>query len=119
MAISMIATLVIPYATQSDYAYYSVLLLCFIIGLCVATLQTTLIAFASMFSKDDYMGSLFAGTGVAGILICVAKIIFIGALGNDPKNLFFMTLGYFIISIITLVLATVLYLKFRKTTYCK
>ena len=59
----MTILLLVPKIDTSQNGYNFVLFLSFLVGICVVTLYSTLIAFASLFSNDNYIGFFFSGAG--------------------------------------------------------
>lgn len=122
-ALSMMALilLILP-ITTTFLANFTGFLLCgfllFFLGAFNSLMQSSSIALASLF-PSECMSLLFTGTGFAGVLICLLRIVILLAFGEDEKGIVVGTIFYFSISGFFLILTIVLHFAFRKTWFCK
>lgn len=71
-------------------------------------------AFAAIFTTESYISLFLTGTGVAGVVICLLKILFLLTIDQTLENsLFWMTLGYIIVSACFLYGVLYFYVAFR------
>lgn len=92
--------------------------LLFFLGAFNSLMQSSSIALASLF-PSQCMSLLFTGTGFAGVLICLLRIIVLLIFGEDEKGIVFGTIVYFSISGFFLIITIALHFAFRKTWFCK
>jgi hypothetical protein len=105
---------------KEDSGYAMCLTVVFLIGVFNTLVQSSALAFACIFTAENFISLFFTGSGMAGILICLMKCIFLGSINMDnPDSQFWITMGYIIISDIFLLLVIYFHIKFRSTNYCK
>lgn len=77
-------------------------------------------AFASIFPKDNYVVPCITGTGIAGLLIAVLRIMALLLFPPDTSTgLMVGTIVYFGLSSIILIIIMFMLSVFLKTGYCR
>ena len=95
------------------------LLFSFLQGLFGTILQSSVVAFASVFHRDNYMGIYFTGTGLSGLAVTVFQFLLMSLTPHFHNKLFWVTLIYFLASILALFVTLIYYIRFRRTSYCR
>jgi hypothetical protein len=105
---------------RNDGGYAMCLIVVFFIGVFNTMMQSSALAFAYIFTSENFISMFFTGSGIAGTLICLMKCIFMGSINMDNSDSkFWITMGYIIVSDIFLLLNIYFYIKFRSTNYCR
>jgi hypothetical protein len=105
--------------TQGELGFWLQMLITFSIGVFNTVIQSSAVAFASIFPLDQYIGLYFTGTGIAGLSIALLKTLLILAFPREDKYLFIITVIYVFVSAVFLYLIIYYYLTFRRTAYCR
>jgi len=105
--------------SPNDTGFYISMALIFIQGMANSIMQGSAISLASIFPFECI--SLFCtGTGVAGMIICLLRMIMLGIFGSEEENgILEGTIVYFTISACFLLFTLILHVKFKKTEFCK
>ena len=77
--------------------------------------QTSCVAFASLFQLDNYIEIFFTGTGMAGLSVCLSKILFIKMYKDSPHQAYYIALTNVVFSSVLTMSVIFFYMTFRKT----
>lgn len=105
--------------SQSTLGYSILMLASFFQGLFATVLQSSAVAFGSVFHRDQYLGLYFTGTGLAGLLVTVCNLFLSLVIPDSDHKSFVATMIYFVVSIVFLFISLLYYIRFRRTNYCR
>ena len=110
---------IIADVSPNENGFYVSLVLIFIQGMANSIMQGSAVSFAAIF-PFECLSYYFTGTGIAGMTICILRMIMLGIFGSEEEyGIMVGTIVYFTISASFLMINLVLYILFKKTDFCK
>lgn len=119
MAIVVVFMPVLAVILPNEEGFYLTLGLIFILGIANSVMQGSTVSLAAMFPYEC-LSLYFTGTGFAGIIICLLRMLMLISFGSeDKKGIVIGTVVYFSISAAFLLFTMFMHLFFIKTEFCK
>lgn len=103
---------------HGENGFWVCAILMLIIGLGNSLMQSSGIALVSLFPPQCII-YFFTGTGLAGILVGVLRVIILKIFGDTDHGIIIGTIIYFTISGVFLLLTIFVHFAFRRTLFCK
>lgn len=103
---------------RSSAGFWVCSFLMVLIGIGNSLMQSSGIALVSLF-PPQCISYFFTGTGLAGILVGILRLIILGIFGDDPEGIVIGTIIYFSISGFFLISTIAAHFYFRTTHFCK
>ena len=118
MCFVLIMMPLIAYVLPNETGFYVSLALIFVEGMANSIMTGSAVSFTSIFPYEC-MSYYFTGTGIAGLSMCLLRMIVLSIFGSEEYGILVGTIVYFSISAFFLIFTLVLLLLFKKTSFCK
>ena len=118
MAIILVILPLVSNFFQTNFGFWICSSLMLLIGAGNSLMQSSGIALVALF-PSKCISYFFTGTGLAGIMIGVLRLIILSIFGNKSQGIVVGTIIYFSISGLFLLLTILVHFCFRRTLFCQ